>query len=272
MQLITGYEVSSHVMRLINNADKALYVCSAYMKPWQALDTALLNAIQARKIPTLFIARGGNDTAKNAEVLLPYKKAGAQVTLVNRLHAKFFMNETEAIVGSMNLLESSAVDSWEIAFRVTRADDEEAYKQVLEAFSELIKLANQEVARKQLAAEEERKHAEEERKRKTAAAISSAERREIIRANIDKMYDENGNPRTQSPEPSLHVVPDQGHCIRCDATIALNPDKPHCRTCWTAWSKFSNPTYVEAHCHGCGKAMKTSVAKPLCKPCWAALS
>jgi len=59
-----------------------------------------------------------------------------------------------------------------------------------------------------------------------------------------------------------------GHCIRCDAKIKLNPEHPLCAKCYKSWSKYSDPKYEEKFCHICGKDNKSSLEKPVCYPCY----
>ncbi len=48
---------------------------------------------------------------------------GVRVYLVKRLHSKIYLNESQAIVTSMNLLKESAVDSKEVALRVQGTEE-----------------------------------------------------------------------------------------------------------------------------------------------------
>ena len=59
-----------------------------------------------------------------------------------------------------------------------------------------------------------------------------------------------------------------GHCIRCDAKIKVNPEHPLCTKCYKSWSKYSDPTYEEKFCHICGKDNKSSLEKPVCYSCY----
>ena len=59
-----------------------------------------------------------------------------------------------------------------------------------------------------------------------------------------------------------------GHCIRCDAKIKLNPEHPLCAKCYKSWSKYSDPTYEEKFCHICGKKNKSSLENPVCYSCY----
>lgn len=64
------------------------------------------------------------------------------------------------------------------------------------------------------------------------------------------------------------ILAPSGHCIRCNAPIELDPNRPLCPKCFSAWNKYQDPTYGEKVCHACGKQWSTSMAKPLCKSCY----
>jgi len=63
-------------------------------------------------------------------------------------------------------------------------------------------------------------------------------------------------------------MPKMGYCIRCEARITFNADKPYCPDCYMIWSNFSNPHYKEAVCHSCGEFNSSTMEKPLCYNCY----
>jgi hypothetical protein len=59
-----------------------------------------------------------------------------------------------------------------------------------------------------------------------------------------------------------------GICIRCAASIALNPDYPLCEECYEIWARYGDEEYPEEYCHACGEDRSVSYGRPLCKTCW----
>ena len=60
-----------------------------------------------------------------------------------------------------------------------------------------------------------------------------------------------------------------GHCIRCDKSIAFKINAPYCRSCFKIWDKHKNKDYKEKYCHMCGKPNESiSLNKPLCYSCY----
>ena len=62
------------------------------------------------------------------------------------------------------------------------------------------------------------------------------------------------------------------NCIRCGTRIDLDPNRPLCPKCFTAWNRHQDPNYPEKVCHACGKPAPTSMAKPLCRSCYSRLA
>ena len=59
----------------------------------------------------------------------------------------------------------------------------------------------------------------------------------------------------------------KGHCIRCGATMVLNPNRPLCQRCYSSWAYWKNADYVEKYCHICGKKSNQSYSNPICDGC-----
>lgn len=59
----------------------------------------------------------------------------------------------------------------------------------------------------------------------------------------------------------------QGFCIRTANPIPFNLSRPLSRDAYHSWSQFENPDYQEKYCHSCGKAWRTSVRNPICNNC-----
>ena len=58
-----------------------------------------------------------------------------------------------------------------------------------------------------------------------------------------------------------------GFCIRCQAALPANLEKPYCRRCYRNWSRYKNEIYKEKYCHLCGNEHTTTLLKPVCVAC-----
>ncbi len=253
MEVLSGTEISSQVIALIEGARKILVLVTPYFDPWGRLSTAIKAARTQHGVKVRLLLRGGEDRAKQEEKAKELISFGVEVTFLERLHAKVYVSESQAIVTSMNLLKSSAIDSWEIAMRADAKTDATVYNDIVRHVVELIKRAQ---ADSHISA-----HAQVATAHKAITAALS----ETTTARAPS-----APPKAAPALKKLRQVAPTGHCIRCGEDIAFDPDHPFCATCLKSWSRYKNPDYEEAHCHACGKDKKTSMAKPLCRPCWEA--
>lgn len=244
MEIIGNSVVGAAVETLIDRTQKGLFIVTPYFKPWDRVARGIKVA-RSRNAEVLILLRGGEDYSKSAAAAADFIPHGVKFGFLSRLHAKVYLNETEAILTSMNLYADSAQNSYEVAVRYTKAEDEEAYKQVAEQLKDLFRRASEE------------------------AKVAAVERA----ANVVPKATPVASIAAVHAARSAVVAPKSpalGHCIRCDKALPFNPEKPLCPDCYKSWAKFASPDYEEQHCHRCGKVAKTSAAKPLCRPCWSA--
>jgi hypothetical protein len=130
MKVITSTDIHADVVRLVENAQHFLLLISPYVDPWDRLTTEIKKASLRDGLRVMLLVRGGEDAPKQAEKAKALMFPLVQMEQLHRLHAKIYMSESEIIVTSMNLLKSSALDSWEIALRFTRADDAKQYDEI----------------------------------------------------------------------------------------------------------------------------------------------
>lgn len=250
MDVLSSTDISREVLALIEGAKQVLILVSPYFDPWERLTTEIKRAANRPGMNVVLLLRGGEDRAKQEEKSRELAAAGVKVVYLSRLHAKVYISESQAIVTSMNLLKSSALDSWELAIRAHAKADADLFNQVVAHTKGLMERAKDE---REIAA-----------KVKTAGSVASL-------AAMAMAATPPGHRPAPAAKPATSAgrrASKEGHCIRCGVGLAFNPDRPLCNDCYKAWSKYENPDYKEAHCHSCGKERATSLAKPLCKPCW----
>jgi phosphatidylserine/phosphatidylglycerophosphate/cardiolipin synthase-like enzyme len=233
MDFLAHTVVAAAVEQLVNGSTTHLILVTPYFKPWDRIAKAILGA-KARGVKVTLLLRGGPDQPKQEANAKPFVAAGCMVVYLDRLHAKIYISDREAILTSMNLYEDSAVNSYEAAVRFGKEADEPHYKSVATQMAVLLRQAEQDAKVAAL---------------KAPPATATSEEA-TVRLNRLKYG--------------------TGHCIRCAATIPNNVGHPLCATCFASWSRFSNADYEESYCHGCGAEKSTSFAKPLCKKCWQA--
>ncbi|NNC18073.1 hypothetical protein HJC22_20375 [Corallococcus exiguus] len=123
-------KISAAVQDLIEGAQRELTLVTPYFKPWNHLQNAIRGRLKAH-VPVTLVIRA-DELAKTSAHLQPFAAEGAQILSLDRLHAKLYMSEKCAVLTSMNLLETSALNSWECALQITASDSPALFKQFSE--------------------------------------------------------------------------------------------------------------------------------------------
>ena len=149
------------------------------------------------------------------------------------LHAKFYYNEKELLVGSMNLSEASAKNNFELGVLFKGDEYLSAIKKVKEEAKEIISDARPWKEPKQL---------------------------QPINSHLDNVVRfASGSSKGGN----------NGACIRCRTKIPYNPEKPLCIDCYREWAEWENEYYLETYCHCCGRTKdEIFFAKPECYSCY----
>ncbi len=66
-------------------------------------------------------------------------------------------------------------------------------------------------------------------------------------------------------EQKLKLKAEQGFCIRTGKKIKFNPKQPMCKEAWKIWNEYGNMDFPEKYCHKTGKESngKTSMRNPI---------
>jgi chaperonin cofactor prefoldin len=169
-----------------------------------------------------------------------------EIYFLEELHAKCYLNERNAVITSLNLLNSSEAINREMGVLLNREQDAKAYEECKREVESILSAATP-VNRSKSSA----KSAEQER-----ATTTPAEKRTPSASK--------GAP---APKPTARALPEQGFCIRCGDAMDCDPDAPLCLEDFKVWVRHKNPEFVEKRCHTCGKSAFVSMADPMCNSC-----
>lgn len=135
MRLIKTKEISGAIMTLIEEAEKELFIVSPYNKitNWRKLINTIEKA-KSKGINISWYSRKNNVDNKNAEEVI--SNLNINPILVDNLHAKIYLNESCAIITSMNMHSSSDDNSIEIGYETQTKGE---YEEVLDFFNKYIK-------------------------------------------------------------------------------------------------------------------------------------
>ena len=118
--------------RSVEKAEHELILITPYIKLWRHISDQIMDALEAGVKTTLIVRKDAYEDPKSKmrDELRPILRAGARILTVERLHAKVYLNEKTAIVTSMNLHESSALNSLEFALSVPQKGEKKLFSQV----------------------------------------------------------------------------------------------------------------------------------------------
>jgi hypothetical protein len=109
--------IAHRVLELLKGAREHATLVTPYFQPWRHLRDAVLDAASRGTSITLIVR--SDQVEKTASTLAHFADAGLELRQLERLHAKVYATDSAAIVTSMNLLETSALNSWEAGVHVS---------------------------------------------------------------------------------------------------------------------------------------------------------
>lgn len=260
-RIYSDNEITSQVVRVINEATEQLAIVSPYIDRVPHVEQAITRAKQNGARVIVFARKDGDQIGgrKDNAAVAWFKANDIEVEGVPHLHAKFYMNEREAVVTSMNLLKSSWSGSLELGFVV----EGDAHQQLISYLRETLRVVTA---------------AKETETKKKPKAKSTRKRPTTKPAKRPRA------PKPKEPEPKKGffgtvfdvvrdiLVEDEGYCIRCGELLSdaeFNDGKTMCRKDYLSWAKFRRPNFPEKFCTTCGNPRETTFAKPQCRYCYA---
>ena len=230
---LTTQDIVGHLHKIIEQAAGELILISPYIKA----DNETMNRLRDKAGSTAIhvVYRYKESTRRpnlNSDDRAFFDSIGARVSSLKDLHAKCYLNEKEALVTSMNLLEFSMENNDEMGILVSKQDKPELYEAIYREANRL-KVATGEPS--------------------TASSSSVKPKKVEIRT------------KTTSDAGTL---PRRGYCIRCGVRMAVRAKvKPYCRDCY---DEYEDEEYESAEdfCHTCGEDWGTTLFKPLCRSCF----
>ena len=247
-EFLDTQDVSAKLSKIINNAESELLIISPYLRFSDNIKERLEER-NSRKI-NVWVIYGKNELRPEENNWLR-KMDSIKTCFLQNLHAKCYMNESEALVTSMNLHQFSQENNREMGIAVSCDEEPDLYDDI----------------------------------KKEAYRIRTASK--IIQITVDELEatetvkESSGSRRTpRKPSPTAEApkettrkssptvtVPQKGFCIRCKVDLAVNPAQPYCLRCFRNWNRYKNKKFKEKYCHVCGAEHTTSMLEPLCLTC-----
>ncbi len=227
-EFLTTTDTSAAIERVIRGAEKKLTLISAYVFPRVIYLQRLQDAAGRGVHITLIFGKKRMDE----KVMKLFQEIpNLRIYYLDVLHAKCFVNEQEAIVTSLNLLNGSEEKNREMGVRLHHRTDAQAYRECVNEVASILAVATLEYTSPGLLAE------------------AKAPKSTIARGSSGQH---------------------KGYCIRTGVEIPFNVNKPLSVEAFRRWSKVGDPDRAEKFCHFSGEPSngETSMSKPVLWKNW----
>jgi hypothetical protein len=265
-KFIKGQALNGEVENIFSNAKNQIIIITPYIK----LHTHYQKALSSKKSDdtlSIVIVFGKNKDDKTKsfdkdtfEFFSEFPNI--KICYQENLHAKYYANESNAIITSMNLYEYSQNNNIEAGILTKNSllkplgdsIDYEAWEFFAQVIKDSVLLYDKE-----------------------PIYDSGIFRDEYIKSEIktdllSKLY--NLEKATKSILPSSQIKSKNSNsnafCIRTRTPITFNIEKPYCDAAFESWLKYKNEDFKEKYCHFSGDESngETTKAKPILKKNW----
>lgn len=268
-KFLKGNELNSELERLFEEANYNIILISPYIKLHDRYISVLKEKKQDNKLKiTIVFGKNEEDKSKSMQLedFIFFKEfPNIEIRYEKNLHAKYYANDSAAIITSMNLYSFSQDNNIEAGIFLKQSilgnaigdntlEDEawRFFKRVIDQ-SELLfrKVPQYENALFGLS------------KKYVSSIIEEDSLTDFF---LEKSKQKTGK-RITNKEPNIIQM---GYCIRTGVSIPFNPSNPLSETAYKNWSKFSNKEYPEKYCHFSGEESngETSFSKPILRKNW----
>lgn len=253
--LLNSAEVFSRLVKLIREARREVWLVSPYttLGGDDVVGGAIREALKRRvEVNLVFRLDSGdrlNNTILSNKSIAGLIGAGLRVWVAAGVHAKLYWSDAGVLLTSANLLGASLEDVVEVGLwsseRTHVAEARRFYEQNIAP--RLVSPSEMEDLLAGRAALD----------RSTGEVIP-----------LDDLEEEEDEEEEDEEDDEDEGEEDEGFCIRCRESIALDPEKPYCLRDYRVWARYKDGDYEDAFCHACGTDYPATLNKPLCRTCY----
>jgi len=270
VKLLDTSHCSAELSDLVKNAQTEIILISPYLQISPRLFD-LLKEAKSRNVSITLIYRDDTPTKKESKKSNEQKEKLLSLNIntfvLGNLHAKCYLNESMAIITSMNLYQHSQENNIELGVRIQREKDSELYDEIYREMQLICKFC-------QPSSNSLKNSSLTEPKIGQPIALKPSNNLKPKSAEKNQKISPEKVPKSPTNSNFLTILSNfifgkDFHCIRCGVTVEDNPDKPLCKKCYSSWARYKNENFAENYCFLCGEKAKTTYAKPLCGTCYA---
>lgn len=271
-KFLEGNKLNVELENILENAEEILILITPFIRLHDRYASILKTKLEDYDLRIVVVFGKNEDNLSKSfkpEDFHFFKKfTNIEIRYEKRLHAKYYANESHAIISSMNLYSYSQDNNIEVGVLtkstllsiVPGADglDQEAaiyFERVINQ-SELLYKTEPILERGMMGFKKSLK----------GENVLVDKLSEFLKnpSKFEKTKKEKNSKKLETKNKKV------GYCIRTGEEIPFNLEKPLSYKAYQAWAKYKDSDYPEKYCHFSGEESnkKTSVAKPILKKYW----
>lgn len=286
-KFLTGNELNTELEKIFETAEEQIILISPFIKLHDRYTSTLRTKMKNPKLE-IIIVFGKNEedlskSMKQEEISFFKEFPNIQIRYEKRLHAKYYANESSAILTSMNLYTYSQNNNIEAGVMtkatllgnlasnfITNVTGEDSFdnqaltyfKRVIEQ-SDLLFRKTPQYESAMLGLTKKYKESKIEVDKLTEFVVDKPKfESKYIKDNEKKKVEE--TPTTSDKKIG------GGYCIRTGKSIPFNDKYPMCDEAYQNWAKYKNKDFEEKYCHYSGEPSygETTYARPILRKNW----
>ena len=270
-KFLKGSKLRAKIETLFLEADEKLIIISPFIKLHPLLKDALKEKLDNHKLE-VEVVYGKNETNKSRSLSKEDFDFFSQFRNIKiyyepRLHAKYYANEFDGILSSMNLIDYSHDNNIEFGIEYNQGkflegsigdDAEDYFKRVIEGST--LEYHKKPVFESTFLGLSKKYVRSDIKTDQISASLSKA-----TKDRLSKPKD--GDKSEKNLKTSKSSV---GYCIRTGKEIAFDIQIPYSDKAFKSWERFGDADYPEKYCHFSGELSKgkTSMNKPVLSKYW----
>lgn len=275
-KFIEGTSLNNEINRIFREAEEELLLISPYIKLHHQYKRELENKLENPKLAiTVVFGKNEGDLSKSlniGDLEFFINFPNIKICYEPRLHAKYYCNESSAVLSSMNLYDFSQDQNIEAGVLIecshfgTKTLDQNSN----EYFHK--------VADKSEVIFEKVPHFESKfgglQKKYLGSEVTINKIEEKFDVFLKEVVEE--VPKATVPKSSqaskARSKQSTGFCVRTGVTIPFNPERPMSYEAYKKWAQYEDGNYSEKYCHFSGEPSKgdTCFARPILRKNWKA--
>ena len=278
-KFVKGNGLNAEIESIFDDAEVQLTIISPFIKLHKRFKDSLKSKINNPKLEVQLVF-GKNESNKSkslsSEDFEFFKQfANVRIYYEPRLHAKYYANQTAAVLSSMNLYEYSQNNNIEFGIVTQREMGLDRLKEKVmgvELDNDAWQYFNSVVERSELLYFNEPVY-ESNMLGLSKKYIRSEVRVDLLTDELSKaMRVTKAKPNKPAEVESVRPRTDSknGYCIRTGEQIPFDLTKPYTDKALKSWSRYKNEDFAEKFCHFSGESSegKTTMAKPILGKHW----